>query len=456
MSPPVRALAIVCCLALWDLAALPSVAAPPKVIKAVPDNGDVDVDPGLREIRITFDQPMSPGGQSIVGGGDTFPELRDKQMGAWRGSRTFVLPVRLKPNHSYWLSVNSDKFQNFRNRKGEPAVPYAIQFTTGAGGPAMDEEASSAVGNGAAVDQLIQAIITQYSYRDRLGIDWAALVESQRGPLAAAEDAQTFARLAATLLAKAQDKHLWLKVGDQTLPTYVRPVTPNMNARLLPRLVPQWKQDSSVLASGRWDDGIGYLRIDSWDRAKTKELAPIFAILERLKDAPALIIDVRLNSGGDERIARSVAGCFIDQPTVYAKHVLVDPDQPGGFSEPHERMLQPNDRRTGYRGQIVVLTGPVNISSCEAFLLMMKQVPGAQLIGAASQGSSGNPQPYDLGNGVTVFLPCWKAMLPDGTEFEGQGIQPDIAVPTTAKDFERGDPVLEAALTELRATPSRR
>ncbi len=183
-----------------------------------------------------------------------------------------------------------------------------------------------------------RALTTQYSYRDRLGIDWAALLEAQRDQLAAAQDALTFARRVATLLAKAKDKHLWLAVGDQIVPTYVRPATPNVNAKMLPRLVPHWKQDSSVLASGRWDDGIGYLRIDSWDRAKTKELAPIFAILERLKDAPALIIDVRLNSGGDKRIARSVAGCFIDKPTVYAKHVLVDADQPGGFSEPRERV----------------------------------------------------------------------------------------------------------------------
>ncbi len=74
MSPHVRAFAVVGCLALADVLAIHSAAAPPQVIKAVPDNGEIDVDPGLVEIRITFDQPMSPGGQSIVGGGDTFPD----------------------------------------------------------------------------------------------------------------------------------------------------------------------------------------------------------------------------------------------------------------------------------------------------------------------------------------------------------------------------------------------
>ena len=90
------------------------------------------------------------------------------------------------------------------------------------------------------------------------------------------------------------------------------------------------------------------------------------------------------------------------------------------------------------------------MSSCEAFLLMMKQVPGAVLVGGRSYGSSGNPKPFDLGIGVTVFLPSWKAMLPDGTVFEGIGIKPDIEVKTTSTELAARDPVLEAALKALR------
>ena len=32
-------------------------------------------------------------------------------------------------------------------------------------------------------------------------------------------------------------------------------------------------------------------------------------------------------------------------------------------------------------------------------------------------------------------------MAPDGTEFEGVGIKPDIEVKTDEKDFRQGDPV---------------
>jgi C-terminal processing protease CtpA/Prc len=91
------------------------------------------------------------------------------------------------------------------------------------------------------------------------------------------------------------------------------------------------------------------------------------------------------------------------------------------------------------------------MSSCESFLLMMKQVPGCKLVGGKSYGSSGNPKPFDLGNGVTVFLPSWQDLRLDGSLLEGEGIAPDISVQTTEADLLTKDPVLDAALAYLRS-----
>src|SRR5687767_355549 len=84
-------------------------AAAPKVVITAPDNGEVDVDPGVKEIRIEFDQPMG-GGRSLVGGGEAFPEIAGEMK--WANPKTLVVPVKLKPEHEYWLSVNSDTFKN--------------------------------------------------------------------------------------------------------------------------------------------------------------------------------------------------------------------------------------------------------------------------------------------------------------------------------------------------------
>ena len=106
-----------------------SVAAPPQVLKAVPDNGDLGVDPGLRVIRVTFDQAMNRGGMSVVGGGESFP-VHGKPR--WKTSRTISIPVRLEPGHDYWLSINSERFRNFTSRSGRVSTFSAFSSTTSA------------------------------------------------------------------------------------------------------------------------------------------------------------------------------------------------------------------------------------------------------------------------------------------------------------------------------------
>ncbi len=434
------------------------VAAPPKVVKAVPDSGDIDVDPNLREIRITFDQPMGKG-MSPVAGGETDPQ--SGAMPRWVNSRTIAIPVKLQPNHDYWLSANSNTFRNFTNRAGEPAAPYPIQFRTGAGkgvagGKTTDEEGSddsrslSAKDNRRAVNLLRTAIRDHYSYRDRLKIDWDDLLKTSENALLAAKTPAEFARLAGMVLSRAQDKHIWLQVGDEIIPSYVRPSVPNANYALLPTLIPGLKKHGRQVVSGRWDDGIGYLAIASWDRTKLEEGKPIFEALDALRDTQSLIIDVRPNGGGAEPLAQELAGCFVGERRLYGKHVTRDPKIPSGFTPPNERWLEPNPSRPHYSGRVAVLSGPAVMSSCESFLLMMKQVPGTVVVGAASQGSSGNPKPHDLGNGVTVLLPSWKDLTPDGQEMEGVGVPPDIEVKALPADFKTSDPVLEAALAHLR------
>jgi hypothetical protein len=104
----------------------------PRVIEAIPDDDQTGVDPNLSQIRVTFDQPMDTGGFSWVGGGPSFPQTRGKPR--WINDRTCILPVQLEPNKDYWLSINSNRFQNFRSKAGIPAEPYPITFHTGSGG----------------------------------------------------------------------------------------------------------------------------------------------------------------------------------------------------------------------------------------------------------------------------------------------------------------------------------
>ena len=125
----------------------------------------------------------------------------------------------------------------------------------------------------------------------------------------------------------------------------------------------------------------------------------------------------------------------------------------GGFGATMERVLTPSKAGFELRQPVAVLMEPNNMSSAEAFVLMMRQVPQAKLFGARTYSSSGNPQPVELANGVTVLLPSWKAMDAEGAEFEGKGIAPDVEVKTTPQELVERDAVLEAALEWARSAP---
>jgi len=408
----------------------------------MPDHGDTEVDPHLREIRIRFDQDMTQPDRSICGGGPTFPKTTGQ--GRWLTKRVFIVPVKLEPNHEYELSVNCASARNFRSASGEEAEIYPIRFRTGSGREPKRRKLSRRA-NREAIEQLRKAIDERYSYRDLRNVNWLRLFGEYEAKLEKAGTPQAFAREAARMLAEARDPHIWLQVGDTRFASFSASPKPNWNLATLEKLVPGFSKQTDWLYTGRFPDGVGYILMTSWAHNSPQDGAALEAALQSLSDARAMIVDVRPNGGGDESLARHFASHFVDKQAVYSRHVNRDEKQKGGFTRPILRLIAPNASGPKFRVKTATLMGPANMSSCESFLLMMARSSRCRLIGGRSYGSSGNPRPHNLKNGVTVYLPSWKDMKPDGKLLEGQGIAPDIEVKTTPQDFDQRDPVLEAA-----------
>jgi hypothetical protein len=144
------------------------------VVKASPGDGEMAVDYAkTTELRVVFDQRMdTAGGYSVVGGGDSFPEVLGRP--TWADDRTLVLPIRLRPEHDYSLGINSDRFTNCRSAAGEAAVPYPITFSTAPDPAAPGADEQTLRRNRAAVDALRHATDQDYAYRDLRGVDRAA------------------------------------------------------------------------------------------------------------------------------------------------------------------------------------------------------------------------------------------------------------------------------------------
>jgi RNA polymerase sigma-70 factor (ECF subfamily) len=105
-------------------------SAPPVVVKTMPVAGATEVDPELAEIRVTFSKAMQDRSWSwSTWGEENFPETAGEPRYLADG-RTAVLPVKLRPGRFYATWLNSERFENFKDRNGRPAVPYLLTFVT--------------------------------------------------------------------------------------------------------------------------------------------------------------------------------------------------------------------------------------------------------------------------------------------------------------------------------------
>ena len=107
-----------------------STEQPPVVVETFPVSGARDIAPGETEIQVRFSKDMTDGSWSwSTAWENSTPEsvgpphyLDDR--------RTCVMKVRLLPGHTYAWWLNSDKFHNFKDDAGVPAVPYLFSFQT--------------------------------------------------------------------------------------------------------------------------------------------------------------------------------------------------------------------------------------------------------------------------------------------------------------------------------------
>jgi hypothetical protein len=105
-------------------------ATHPQIVALSPRNGARDVDPGLTELRVTFNVPMGDG-FSWTGGGPEYPNVPPGKKPYWTEDHlTCVMPVQLQPGSDYRLGLNSPSFKGFQSATGVPLEPVSYRFKT--------------------------------------------------------------------------------------------------------------------------------------------------------------------------------------------------------------------------------------------------------------------------------------------------------------------------------------
>lgn len=427
---------------------------PPKVISTTPSFGDCNVDPELTKIIIIkFDQDMSPGYSAAQT--KNSPQVTGKP--EWIDKRTFAIPVRLYPDKLYSLQLNNWKFHKFTNVEGIPLNPVDLQFQTKSDTSAVLSETH----NKKAYNEFKAIFPKQYSYASLKGVDWKSILKKNRAELENAKTNVEFALKLVKMLRISEDPHLWVDVDNQRFEAGAMRITENnYGSKQLYSLLQDKKASNNFISVSGVIDSVGYISVREWSTdfnnlmfkplsdSGNQEITAENALKELLR-YPNLIIDVRENSGGNENYAKELASYFVKDTTPYEKVKIIN-EKTGSFDNIYVKNLYPNEKRFNYTGNIYVLSGPSVMSSNESFILMMKQLPNAKIVGMKSYGSSGNPIPYKLSNGVTVYLPSWQAYTLDGKLIEGNGVEPDIEIITSKKDYENKDVLVESVMKMIK------
>lgn len=211
--------------------------------------------------------------------------------------------------------------------------------------------------------------------------------------------------------------------------------------------------DHDPLLEMRMLGSIAYFRLSTFGaRQIVDEFNREFDCLD-LEALTGMILDIRYNIGGETGIGFGILARLIDRPLAASKWRTRKSlagyrawGEPEEWFEDQMPPVQPCEGKR-YTGPLAVLVGPHTFSSAEDFLVPLAYAKRATLVGEKTGGSTGQPLWMALPGGGFCRICTLQSFFPDGREFVGRGIEPDILVCPTQKDiFENRDPVLKEAI----------
>lgn len=277
-----------------------------------------------------------------------------------------------------------------------------------------------------------------------------ARLAARREAYMALTDPEAFRQaINADLLAASGDRHLqvWIEPRSRDEVAAEGP-EPTLEQMAAGEARNGWGvREAKVLAGG-----IGYLDL-AYFSGHPDAGAAIDAALGKLAGSKALIIDVRRNGGGGEAALKRLMGHLGAAPMrledIQMRRCAPDPADPEGCVQDGSRDVQERYADAVAppafpTAPVYVLTSGGTFSAAEAVAYALQATGRAMVIGEVTGGGANPSIAMDLGPWFTIIMPIGEARHPEtGTNWEGVGVQPDVAV--------AADRALEEALRRVRA-----
>lgn len=240
------------------------------------------------------------------------------------------------------------------------------------------------------------------------------------------------------LLAGNLSEHIKIKFKDKN---------DNIIDCVIKRVSPSVENKKEPFVYKALDKNISYCALNSFNSEETSNLFE--KSLPQILASDALILDVRNNGGGGVKPWRNILSYLTDKEfsSIRARTRASISDLT--WNEHKPSIFKPNGD-IFYSKPVVLLIGNGTFSAAEDFCVAFDFMKRGKLIGEPTAGSSGEPFFFNLPGGFSARVCSKHDLYPDGKEFVGIGIQPDILISQTINDERNGcDAVLEAALNYL-------
>lgn len=192
----------------------------------------------------------------------------------------------------------------------------------------------------------------------------------------------------------------------------------------------------------KWlDHKIAYIALNGFhDKNILQDFNDVY---DEVKQSKGLIIDLRFNGGGNSSIAAEILSHFTNkdlQGSIWKtrKHIAAFKAW-GNYSEKYKSYAQDNVWETGAMESLkakenshivptYVLIGRHTASAAEDFLIYADKLQHFTTLGEKTYGSTGQPIFFDLPGGGSFRICTKRDTYPDGREFVGYGITPQIVI----------------------------
>jgi carboxyl-terminal processing protease len=219
-------------------------------------------------------------------------------------------------------------------------------------------------------------------------------------------------------------------------------ITATMKRRVF-RAPPEFTQ--RVLPSG-----FGYVRFSNFIGALQND---VITAIDKMKDTPGMIIDLRGNGGGSGDMARVLASKFLTDKQKTGR-ILTRTGKPISVFFIDVVKIEPEltgNKERAYTKPLVILTNETSASASEILTASLQDLGRATVIGRRTCGCLLGYMGYaDVPGGGALAYSEIGFVTAKGKRVEGEGITPDVEVPLTRSDVAQNrDRTLEAAVKFL-------